>query len=103
MVQTEKPLPEAPPDSEPPKPGAPVPETELLTKGRGVGEEEGDPQVADMQNTLASMGTCIGDGEPDGRFGPETEKAVKRVQHRLGLKPDSIVAPKSPFHNAPAA
>ena len=66
----------------------------FLAKGQGVGDAEGDPAVAEMQSTMESMGTHIGDASADGRFGPETEKAVKRVQRRFGLKSDGIVGPQ---------
>ena len=72
-------------------PGKPT----FLAKGMGVGEEEGNPEVADMQSTLNGMGAFVGDAGADGRFGPETEKGLKRVQRRFGLKADGIVGPKT--------
>lgn len=65
-----------------------------LTKGRGIGEDP-DPKVETMQRGLESMGTYVGDKGADGRFGPETEAGVKRVQRRFGLKPDGLVGPKT--------
>lgn len=65
-----------------------------LTKGRGVGDEP-DEKVEAAQRSLQDIGTFIGDAGADGRFGPETEKGVKRVQRRFGLKPDGLIGPQT--------
>lgn len=66
-----------------------------LTKGKGVGEKKGDPAVKKAQTALTAMGAFVGDAGPDGRFGPETEAATKRVQRRYGLKPDGLIGEKT--------
>lgn len=65
-----------------------------LTKGLGWGGEP-DGDVKKVQNALIGMGTHVGDAGPDGKFGPETEKGVKRIQRRYGLKADGMVGPKT--------
>jgi len=66
-----------------------------LAKGRGVGQGEGDPSVKAAQEAMGAMGTYVGDAGPDGRFGPETEKGVKRIQRRYGLKADGAIGPET--------
>lgn len=55
------------------------------TKGTGV---------AILQDLLADLGFDLPNtlrlGRPDGRFGPETEKAVKGFQRRRGLFVDGV-------------
>ena len=64
--------------------------TDSLHKGRGMGEKS-DSSVRDLQKILDALGIGVGDSGVDGRFGPDTEKAVKRLQRRYGLKADGIV------------
>lgn len=61
-----------------------------LMKGAGVGHEKGDKQVEDMQSLLGSVGYKVGDDGADGRYGPDTEKAVKGMQRKHGLKADGV-------------
>ena len=66
---------------EPPKPA----KTRTLRRGsRGA-------DVKAMQKAMNLMG--FDTGNPDGAFGPGTEKAVKAMQSKLGLKPDGLVGP----------
>ena len=66
---------------EPPKPV----KTRTLRRGsRGA-------DVKAMQSMMNLMGFDV--GKADGAFGPGTEKAVKAMQSKLGLKPDGLVGP----------
>lgn len=65
-----------------------------LAKGMGWGGEP-DPNVQAAQEALIGLGTHVGDAGADGKFGPETEKGVKRIQRRYGLKPDGMIGPKT--------
>jgi peptidoglycan hydrolase-like protein with peptidoglycan-binding domain len=65
-----------------------------LTKGRGVGTKP-DEKVRKAQEALENADTYIGEAGADGEFGPETERGVKRVQRRFGLKPDGLIGPKT--------
>jgi peptidoglycan hydrolase-like protein with peptidoglycan-binding domain len=46
--------------------------------------------VSDLQALLTSLGYGA---QPDGIFGPETERAVKAFQRAQGLADDGIVGP----------
>ena len=48
--------------------------------------------VVELQNKLRSLGAKIG---ADGKFGPQTEAAVKDFQTEKGLTVDGIVGPKT--------
>ena len=50
------------------------------------------PEVATMQHLLSEAGHPL---EEDGLFGQATLEAVKRFQHRHGLRPDGIVGPRT--------
>lgn len=63
---------------------------ESLHKGRGMGASS-DKGVRDLQTILQTLGYGLGEAGVDGRFGPDTEKAVKKLQRRYGLKADGIV------------
>ena len=66
---------------EPPAPA----KTRTLRRGsRGA-------DVKAMQSMMNLMGFDV--GKADGAFGPGTEKAVKAMQSKLGLKPDGLVGP----------
>lgn len=52
---------------------------------------EAGPEVAEVQCLLERAG--LSPGEIDGIFGPQTQRAVKRLQKRDGLVVDGIVGP----------
>ena len=68
-------------------------------KGRGTGYgagSKGDPNVAALQKELNRLGIVDGQGNQlkvDGKFGPKTTSAVRRLQSRLGLPVDGKVTP----------
>lgn len=64
----------------------------VLFKGVGVGERSGSSQVRELQAGLGDVGFNV---EQDGRFGPQTDQAVKRMQRRYGLKADGIYGAKT--------
>jgi peptidoglycan hydrolase-like protein with peptidoglycan-binding domain len=66
-----------------------------LMMGAGVGGENGDKQVSDMQSLLDSSGYKVGDAGVDGRFGPDTAKALKKMQRKQGLKADGVFGAQS--------
>ena len=61
-----------------------------LTKTLRIGSK--GPEVEALQNALRIFGYCVA---VDGKFGRETETAVKLLQKRYGLVPDGIVGPKT--------
>jgi peptidoglycan hydrolase-like protein with peptidoglycan-binding domain len=65
-------------------------------RGSGYGAAGGDDNVKALQRELNRLG--IGDAAGaklavDGKFGPKTTAAVRRLQRRLGLKVDGRVTP----------
>jgi DNA invertase Pin-like site-specific DNA recombinase len=68
--------------------------TIVLEQGTGLG---GAPSraVRRVQQTLAHRGYHLGRPGVDGRFGPLTAAAVRRLQTRYGLVPDGAVGPKT--------
>jgi peptidoglycan hydrolase-like protein with peptidoglycan-binding domain len=68
-------------------------------KGRGTGYgagAKGDPNVAALQKELNRLGIVDSQGNQlkvDGKFGPKTTSAVRRLQARLGLGVDGKVTP----------
>lgn len=64
--------------------------------GTGYSTPGGDKRVKALQSVLNRLGVTDGDGKPlklDGKLGPKTDAAVKKLQQRLGLKPDGRVTP----------
>lgn len=68
-------------------------------KGTGTGYgtgSKGDKNVKALQTYLNSLGVKDSQGNPlkvDGKLGPRTTSAVKRLQRKLGLKADGLVTP----------
>ena len=65
--------------------------------GTGYGVKGGDARVRGLQAQLTRLGVTDSDGKPlapDGKYGPKTTSAVKKLQKALGLKPDGQVTPE---------
>lgn len=64
--------------------------------GYGTGSK-GDSRVKSLQTYLNNLGFKDSSGNPlkvDGKLGPRTTSAIKRLQRKLGLKADGLVTPK---------
>lgn len=64
--------------------------------GAGYGAKGGDARVKDLQKALNNLGFTDANGKPlavDGKLGPKTTAAIKRLQRRLGIKADGLVTP----------
>lgn len=64
--------------------------------GAGYGAAGGDARVKTLQSALNNLGFKDANGQPlkvDGKLGPKTTAAIKRLQRRLGLKADGLVTP----------
>jgi DNA invertase Pin-like site-specific DNA recombinase len=66
----------------------------VLHQGVGLGARPSD-RVRRMQRILDRRGFDLGPPGVDGRFGPLTAAAVRRMQDRYGLVADGIVGPKT--------
>jgi murein L,D-transpeptidase YcbB/YkuD len=55
-------------------------------------KNEGRGDVANIQDALNRAGASIA---VDGKMGPQTVRALRAFQQRVGLKPDAIVGPKT--------
>jgi peptidoglycan hydrolase-like protein with peptidoglycan-binding domain len=65
--------------------------------GTGYGSVNGDSRVHTLQQTLNRLGITDGHGKAlkdDGKLGPKTTSAVKKLQTRLGMKADGQVSPE---------
>jgi hypothetical protein len=65
--------------------------------GTGYGIQGGDPRVRSLQQALNRLGLLDSSGNElavDGRYGPRTTSAVKRLQKALGLPADGKVTPE---------
>jgi peptidoglycan hydrolase-like protein with peptidoglycan-binding domain len=65
-------------------------------KGTGYGAKGGDPNVKSLQTELNRLGILDAQGKQlkvDGKFGPKTTAAVRRLQARLGMSVDGRITP----------
>lgn len=65
-------------------------------RGTGYGQPGGDRRVRDLQTALNRLHIVDSHGRPlavDGKLGPKTTSAIKRLQRRLGVKADGVVTP----------
>lgn len=73
--------------------------TELLNeqviKNTGTYPANLTPQVKKIQTQLQRLGYDVGTTGIDGKYGPRTEKAVRRFQQDNSLKVDGIVGPET--------
>ena len=65
----------------------------VLAPGAGFAKTDGSPRVKVLQRRLRAIGARP--GPADGRFGPLTERAVRRAQRRSGVKVDGVVGPRT--------
>jgi DNA invertase Pin-like site-specific DNA recombinase/peptidoglycan hydrolase-like protein with peptidoglycan-binding domain len=66
----------------------------ILREGAGLGAAP-STAVRRVQRILDRRGFTLGPPGVDGRFGPRTEAAVRRMQSRYGLEADGVVGPKT--------
>jgi len=67
------------------------------SQGTGYGHKGGDPKVHTLQKALNALGLTDDQGKPltaDGKYGPKTTAAVKKLQKKLGLDPTGQVTPQ---------
>lgn len=65
-------------------------------RGSGYGTKGGDNNVKALQKALNKLGITDGAGKPldeDGKFGPKTTAAVRRLQRKLGLHVNGKINP----------
>lgn len=65
-------------------------------RGTGYGTPGGDERVSQLQEALNGLGLSDGDGKPlkvDGKLGPKTTAAVRKLQKQLGVTADGKVTP----------
>jgi len=65
--------------------------------GAGYGVKGGDERVKQLQKYLNTLGLKDANGNElkvDGKLGPKTTAAIKRIQRKLGMKPDGLVSAK---------
>ncbi len=65
-------------------------------RGAGYGVKGGDGNVKALQKALNKLGITDAAGKPlavDGKFGPKTTAALRRLQRKLGLPVDGKVTP----------
>ena len=68
--------------------------TPVLEQGAGLGSTP-SAAVRQIQRILERRGFGLGPPGADGRFGPLTAAAVRRMQTRYGLAADGVVGPKT--------
>lgn len=64
--------------------------------GAGYGAKGGDARVKQLQRVLNNLGFKDAAGKPlavDGKLGPKTTAAIKRLQRKMGIKADGLVTP----------
>ena len=66
---------------------------DLLARGAGYAKPEGSARVKVLQRRLRVAGERP--GPIDGRFGPRTERAVRRAQRHWHVKADGVVGPRT--------
>lgn len=74
-------------DTVPPTTAPPVTEVPSLVMKRG----STGPEVAELQGLLMAVGCRIGNGAPNGLFGPRTETAVSEFENNKGMSGDGVV------------
>jgi peptidoglycan hydrolase-like protein with peptidoglycan-binding domain len=70
------------------------PATPLLARGAGMGAKP-SAQVRQVQRALQRRGYDVGTHGADGRFGPLTAAAVRRLQAARGLVVDGLVGERT--------
>ena len=66
-----------------------------IALGLGMDRQRGDRRVRDLQAMLDDIGMNLGAGGQDGKFGPDTRKALLRFQRKYGIKADGIFGKKT--------
>lgn len=77
-------------------PGATLSYNPRTNQGAGYGSAGGDARVKGMQDALNRLGLTDATGKPlkvDGKLGPKTTAAIKKLQTALGLTPNGRVTP----------
>lgn len=64
--------------------------TDTVALGLGMDRQRGDKRVSDLQTMLDDIGMNLGAGGTDGKFGPDTKRALMRFQRKYGLKADGV-------------
>lgn len=78
------------------QPGSVLAYDPKTNQGTGYGSKNGDERVHTLQQGLNKFGITDGDGKElrdDGKLGPKTTAAVKKLQKALGLTPNGKVTP----------
>lgn len=67
---------------------------QLVRRGDGMTGEP-DAGVESIQQLLKALGYDLGKAGVDGRFGEDTEAAIRKFQQRNGLRVDGVVGPQT--------
>lgn len=86
--------PARPTPSAPPAPSVrPAPSLDAAARGEGlIRRGQSGESVRQLQEQLRAQGLDVA---VDGRFGPETERAVRELQARTGARVDGLVGPET--------